>query len=66
MSIILAILGFGFLVLIHEFGHYLVARLNGVYVEEFSIGWGLRYFHVRAKTEPFGALRHYPLVVCVK
>ena len=37
MSIILAILGFGFLVLVHELGHFFVARWNGVFVEEFSI-----------------------------
>ena len=27
-------------VFIHEFGHYIVARLNGVQVEVFSIGFG--------------------------
>lgn len=40
MHIILAILGFGLLVLVHEFGHFIVARLNGVKVEEFAIGMG--------------------------
>lgn len=40
MNLIIAILGFGLLVLVHEFGHFLVARLNGVRVEEFSIGMG--------------------------
>lgn len=40
MNIIIAILGFGLLVLVHEFGHFIVARWNGVKVEEFSIGMG--------------------------
>ncbi|MGH7119392.1 MAG: RIP metalloprotease RseP [Acetobacteraceae bacterium] len=30
----------GILVSVHEFGHYLAARLCGVYVEAFSIGFG--------------------------
>jgi len=30
----------GVLVFIHEFGHYLAARLCGIYVEVFSIGFG--------------------------
>ena len=32
----------GFLILIHEFGHYAVAKLCGVRVEVFSIGFGKR------------------------
>ena len=30
----------GFMVLIHEFGHYAVAKLLGVRVEQFAIGFG--------------------------
>ena len=36
----LAILGLGFLVFIHEFGHYVMARRVGMIVEAFSIGFG--------------------------
>src|ERR1700747_2061213 len=32
------------LVFVHEFGHYLVARWNGVRVEVFSIGFGSELF----------------------
>lgn len=39
-SLLLAILGFGFLVFIHELGHFLVAKLFKVKVECFSIGMG--------------------------
>lgn len=38
--IIIALLIFGFLILIHEAGHYTAARLFGVTVNEFSIGMG--------------------------
>lgn len=37
-----AILVFGFLIFIHEFGHYLCARACGVGIKEFSIGMGPR------------------------
>lgn len=40
MYILFAFLGFGFLVLIHELGHYWVARRQGIDVEVFSIGFG--------------------------
>lgn len=32
----------GFMILIHEFGHYAVAKLLGVRVEQFAIGFGKR------------------------
>src|SRR5947207_9196876 len=32
------------LVFVHELGHYLVARLNGVRIEVFSIGFGPEIF----------------------
>ena len=40
MSIILFILIFGIIVIAHEFGHFLVAKMNGIHVVEFSIGMG--------------------------
>jgi len=44
MYIIFAILGLGFLVFIHELGHYFVARRNGMRVEAFAIGFGKPIF----------------------
>src|SRR6516225_262321 len=32
----------GFMILIHEFGHYAAAKLFGVRVEQFAIGFGKR------------------------
>ena len=46
ISIIIALIIFGVLVLIHEFGHFIVAKKNGVVVNEFSIGMGPRIFSV--------------------
>lgn len=42
MSIILAIIIFSLIVLFHEFGHFLLAKLSGVTVVEFSLGMGPR------------------------
>ncbi|MDE3046179.1 MAG: site-2 protease family protein [Verrucomicrobiota bacterium] len=40
ISAILAILGLGFLIFIHELGHYIVARRQGMKVLVFAIGFG--------------------------
>src|SRR5262245_63463399 len=39
----------GVLILVHEFGHFLVARLFGVGVERFSIGFGPVIARLRRK-----------------
>lgn len=40
MSILIAFIIFGLIILVHEFGHFIVARKNGIVVEEFAIGMG--------------------------
>ena len=40
MSIILALIIFSLIILIHELGHFLLAKRGGVTVEEFSLGMG--------------------------
>lgn len=51
VSIILAIVILGVLIIVHEFGHFIVARKNGVFVKEFSIGFGPRIIsHVSKKS----------------
>jgi regulator of sigma E protease len=40
VSILIAIVGLGVLVVLHEGGHFLAARLCGMKVERFSIGFG--------------------------
>lgn len=39
MSLLIFILILSFLVLIHEFGHFIVAKKNGIRVDEFGIGF---------------------------
>lgn len=47
MTLIFFVLIFGSIVLAHEFGHYLLAKVNGIHVVEFAIGMGpkLAGFH---------------------
>ncbi|MFP4363815.1 MAG: site-2 protease family protein [Spirochaetia bacterium] len=40
LNIIIGLIGLGFVVFIHELGHFIAARLAGIEVESFSIGWG--------------------------
>jgi regulator of sigma E protease len=42
ISLFYFVIVIGFMVLIHEFGHYAVAKLLGVRVEQFAIGFGKR------------------------
>jgi len=44
LEIFLGILGLSVVILIHEGGHYLTARLSAIRVETFSIGFGRRLF----------------------
>ena len=46
ISVVVAIVGLGFLILVHELGHFIVAKLTGMRVEEFSLGFG-RYLWSR-------------------
>jgi regulator of sigma E protease len=39
-KILLGLIGLGVVVFVHELGHFLAARLMGIGVEAFSIGWG--------------------------
>ncbi len=48
MSWFIAFLVLSFLIFFHELGHYTAARLMGVYVEVFSIGFGPRLASFRA------------------
>ena len=49
LNIIAAVLVFGLIVLVHEFGHFLLAKLNGIGVVEFSIGMGPRLLSWQGK-----------------
>ncbi|RKY00384.1 RIP metalloprotease RseP [Candidatus Poribacteria bacterium] len=60
-SILAGIIAFGFIIFVHELGHFIAAKRSGVAVERFSIGFGPRLFgFVRGGTDycvsllPFG------------
>ena len=51
MSIIIAFLILGIVIIVHELGHFVAAKLNGIMVEEFSVGMGPRIISTqRGKT----------------
>lgn len=47
INIIIAILLIGVLIVFHEFGHFIVAKANGVAVLEFAIGFGPHLIKIR-------------------
>ncbi|MBE6984945.1 MAG: site-2 protease family protein [Ruminococcaceae bacterium] len=58
--ILLAILLFGVLILVHEFGHFITAKLSGVQVNEFSLFMGPAIWK-KQKGETLYALRCIPI-----
>jgi regulator of sigma E protease len=64
-SIIAAVVGLGVLIVFHEFGHFLLAKLSGVGVLTFSVGFGPKLW-VKKKGETEYALSAFPLGGYVK
>lgn len=60
LYILVAIFMFGLLIALHEFGHFAVAKLCGVKVNEFAIGMGPQIFH-RKKGETEYSFRLFPI-----
>ena len=58
--VILAILMIGIMILVHELGHFVVGRLCGIGVEEFSIGFGPKILGWRKKEIDY-SIRAIPL-----
>ena len=49
ITLILFVLILGVIVFVHEFGHFMMAKLNGVYVYEFAIGMGPKLWSKKGK-----------------
>src|SRR5271166_1355191 len=47
MNILIGLVVLGVIILVHEWGHFIVARLFGVRVDVFSIGFGPRLFGIK-------------------
>lgn len=60
MTILAAIFVFGLLVLVHELGHFITAKLTGMRVDEFAIGFGPKLWS-RRYGETLYAIRAVPL-----
>ena len=62
LSLVLFILILGTIVLIHELGHFLFAKLFGVYVYEYSIGMGKKVYSKKPKnSETEYNIRLFPI-----
>jgi len=53
LTIVFFLLIITLVVVSHEFGHYLIARINGIKVNEFSIGFGPAIFKKKGKVTDF-------------
>ena len=60
VTLLIAIFIFGLIIGIHEFGHFIVAKLNHIQVNEFAIGMGPKLLHFR-KGETTYSLRLFPI-----
>lgn len=60
LYLLIAILMFGILIAVHEFGHFITAKLTGVKVNEFSIGMGPQLWK-KQKGETLYSLRLFPI-----
>ena len=53
MGIIIAVLLFSFIIIFHELGHFLLAKKNGIRVDEFSLGLGPTLLGNRSERQNF-------------
>ena len=60
ITLILFVLILGSIVFVHEFGHFMMAKLNGVYVYEFAIGMGPKIWSKKGKETEY-TLRAIPI-----
>ena len=59
-TFLISILVFGVIIFVHEFGHFALAKLTGIRVEEFSLGMGPQIIG-RQKGETLYSIRVLPL-----
>lgn len=60
LTILIAIIIFGLIIAIHELGHFIAAKLNGVQVNEFAIGMGPKLIKFK-RGETLYSLRAFPI-----
>ncbi|MGX4763357.1 RIP metalloprotease RseP [Holzapfeliella sp. JNUCC 72] len=60
LGILIFLIIFGILVVVHEFGHFIVAKKSGILVREFSVGMGPKIFQKLHKNTTY-TVRWLPL-----
>ena len=60
MTVILFFLIFGVVVITHEFGHFLLAKANGIHVVEFSVGMGPNLISIKKGATRY-SLKLFPI-----
>jgi len=53
INILIGLVGLGIVVSVHEFGHFIAAKLTGIEVEAFSLGWGKPIYRHKFKVTEF-------------
>ena len=61
INILLFVFILGILVFVHEFGHFITAKKNGVYIHEFSIGMGPAIKTIKGKDGIDYSIRALPI-----
>lgn len=61
LYILIAILVFGFLIFVHELGHFIFAKIFGVAITEFSLGMGPKLISKKGKDGVEYSLRALPI-----
>lgn len=64
-SILCGIIALGVLIIVHELGHFILAKVNDVKVEEFSIGMGPKIVGIKGKETQY-SIRALPIGGYVK
>ena len=65
MNLILSILAFNIIVIVHELGHFIIAKKTGIKVLEFSLFFGPKIFSIQ-RGETMYSLRLIPFMAYVK
>lgn len=62
---IMALLAFSLLIIVHELGHFIMAKVNGVKVLEFSLGMGPKIFGIKGRETEY-LIKAFPIGGYVK
>jgi regulator of sigma E protease len=61
LQYILAIIGLSLIMLVHEFGHFIFAKINKIFVEEFFLGMGPKILKFKSKSGTLWGLSAIPV-----